>query len=45
MQGDTDLQFYYVIADPKVAENIFIQNSLNAIVFKLQVILLITESY
>ena len=35
MQGATGLQFYYLIADPKVA-NIFEQNSLNAIVFKLQ---------
>ena len=39
----TGLQFYYVISDPKVAENIFIRNSLNAIVLKLKVILLMME--
>ena len=44
MQSATGLQFYYVIADPKVAEkHIYIQNSLNAIVFELQVILLIVK--
>ena len=37
------LKFYYVIADPKVGDNRFAQNSLNAIVFKLQVILLMME--
>ena len=43
MQQATGLQFYYVIADPKVNDNIFIQNSLYALVLKLQVILLIME--
>ena len=37
------LKFYYVIADPKEVNNRFAQNSLNAIVFKLQVILLMVE--
>ena len=34
MEWATSLQFYYVIADPKIAE----QNTLNEIVFKLQLI-------
>ena len=42
MQQATGLQFYYIIADPKV-DNIFIQNFLYALVLKLQVILLIME--
>ena len=44
MQCATCLQFYYAIADPKYLNNIFNKNSLNAILFKLQVILLIMES-
>ena len=42
MPSATGLKFYYVIADRKV-DNIFAQNSLNVIVFKLQVILLMME--
>ena len=44
MPGARGLKFYYVIADPKVGEQLFAQNSLNAIVFKLQVILLMEVS-
>ena len=38
MPGATRLQFYYVIADSKVDENTFKQNSPNAIVYKIQLI-------
>ena len=38
MEWATGLQFYYVTPNLKVVNNIFQQNSLNAIVFKLQVI-------
>ena len=34
----TGLQLYYVTADPKVGDNIFKENTLNAIVFNLQLI-------
>ena len=37
MQGATGLQFYYFIADPKYV-NVFKENTVNAIVFKLQAI-------
>ena len=35
MQGATGLELHYVIADPKYVNNIFKQNTLNAIDFKL----------
>ena len=38
MQWATGLKFYYVIADPKVGEQHIKQNTVNAIVFKLQLI-------
>ena len=38
MQGATGLQLYYVIADPKVGERHIKENTLNAIVLKLQLI-------
>ena len=38
MQWATGLQFYYVVADLKEVNNIFKPNTLNAIVFKLQLI-------
>ena len=38
MPWATGLQFYYVIAGPKIGANISKQNTLNAIVFKLQLI-------
>ena len=38
MQCATVLQFYYVIADEKVGNNIFKENTLNAIVLNLQLI-------
>ena len=36
MQEATGLQFYYFIADQKYIHNLFKQNTLHAIVFKLQ---------
>ena len=36
MQGATGPRFYYFIADPKVGNNLFKQNTVNVIVFKLQ---------
>ena len=39
MQQGTGLQFYYIIADPKVCEkHISTKKTVNAILFKLQVI-------
>ena len=38
MQWATGLQLHYVIADPKYVNDIFKENTLNTIIFKLQMI-------